>query len=217
MSERTEVADNAVLRAQCLREASPTLKLRRGLEELALESIEMWQEDLVFHSNLRLDAVLSTIRRTTDEESIALFSSSGLKGKLPFLSKVGGSEFQLRKRIFYRNSFARQLSARLNPDPEGTRIEARLAMSFLVPIFMTVWFAFVTMFEITAIVITVRAILTSGKQSSPDGMFLVVPTVMLIFGWLLVAFGLRLSRKGEREMIDYVEQTLVARRLHDIS
>ena len=99
----------------------------------------MWQENLAFHSALSLDAVLATLARTTDEEGITPFSLSGFKGKQAFLSKVDGNKFRLRKRICYRNSFARHLSALLAPDVGGTRIEAHFAMSFFVRGFMIVW------------------------------------------------------------------------------
>jgi hypothetical protein len=183
---------------------------------LALQSSEMWQEKLAFHSALSPDAVLETLARTTDEEGMTPFSLSGFKGKQAFLSKVDGNRFRLRKRIFYRNSFARHLSALLAPDLAGARIEAHFAMSFFVRGFMIIWFGFLALVEISAIITTARALLTSGRHLSTDEcMLLVVPTAMLIFGWLLVSFGLRLSRKAEREMIEFVENTLAARRLPD--
>lgn len=71
------------------------------------------------------------------------------------------------------------------------------------------------MFEVTALVTTARALLPSGRRLSTDErMLLFVTTAMLLFGWLLVSCGPRLSRKTEREMIDFVERTLVAPRLH---
>ena len=161
-------------------------------------------------------AVMNHAVTTGDEEGMTPFSLSGFKGKQAFLSKVDGNKFRLRKRIFYRNSFARHLSALLAPDLGGTRIEAHFAMSFFVRGFMIVWFGFLALFEISAIVTTARALLIPGRHLNTDEcMLLVVPTAMLIFGWLLVSLGLRLSRKAEREMIEFVEHTLAARRLPD--
>jgi hypothetical protein len=80
---------------------------------------------------------------------------------------------------------------------------------------MIMWFGFLAVIEISAI-ITTAAPLTSGRHLSTDQyVSLLFPTGMLIFGWLLVSFGLRLSRKAEREMIEFVEHTLAARRLSD--
>ena len=86
-------------------------------------------------------------------------------------------------------------------------------MSLFARGFMIMWFGFLALFEISAIITTARALLTSGRHLSTDEcMLLAVPTARLIFGWLLVSFGLRLSRKAEREMIEFVEHTLAARR-----
>jgi hypothetical protein len=182
---------------------------------LALQLSEMWHQNLTFHSALSPDAVLATLARTTDEESMTPFSLSGFKGKQAFLSRVDANRFRLRKRISYRNSFARHLVALLTPDSGGTRIEAHFAMSFFVRGFMIMWFGLLAVIEISAI-ITTAAPLSLGRHLSTDQyVSLLLPTGMLIFGWLLVSFGLRLSRKAEREMIEFVEHTLAARRLSD--
>lgn len=168
----------------------------------------------MFHSVLSPEAVLATVARTTDKQSMTLFSLSGFKGEQPFLSEVCENRFRLRKRIFYRNSFARILAAKISADLDGTTIEARFAMSILVRAFMMVWFGFLALAEVTIAITVVRVLLTPGTQlGANEYMLVLVPSAMLIFGWLLVAFGLRISRRGEREMVEFVEQTLAARRL----
>ena len=87
-------------------------------------------------------------------------------------------------------------------------------MSILVRAFMMVWFGFLALAEVTIAITVVRVLLTPGTQlGANEYMLVLVPSAMLIFGWLLVAFGLRISRRGEREMVEFVEQTLAARRL----
>ena len=183
-----------------------------------LQSSEMWQKNLTFHSALSAEAVLTTLARTTDEQRMSVFSFSGFEGKQPFLSKIEENKFRLRKRIFYRNSFARHLAARLAPRSDGTLMEAHFAMSIFVHVFMIFWFGFLALVEVVAVITTARALLTPGIQlGTNEYMLLLIPIAMLVFGWLLVSFGLYLSRNDERDIIGFVEQVLSARRLPDPS
>lgn len=156
--------------------------------------------------------LLETLTRATDEERMTPFSLSGFRGDRAFLSKTHENGFGLRRRIYYRNSFARYLIAKVAPDSEGTRIDARFRMSLFASAFMILWFGFLALFDLFAIVGVAQAVFTPGRRISADTyMLLLVPNGMLIFGWLLVSFGLRLSRKGEREIVHFIEQTLFAK------
>ncbi|MGI4854309.1 MAG: hypothetical protein ACRYF4_09720 [Janthinobacterium lividum] len=139
------------------------------------------------------------------------FSRSGFRGDSAFLSKTLQSGFRLRKRIRYRNSFARYLVAKVSPESEKTRIDARFRMSLFSSAFMIFWFGFIALLDVFAAANFAQTVFTVVRPISADAyMLLLIPNGMLGFGWLLVSFGLRLSRKGERQIVEFLEQTLSA-------
>ena len=137
----------------------------------------MWEQlygkrKLVLHSPLSPGAASEALRLSIDEEHCMVVSLSGFGGWRPVLGEVGTDSFRLRKRISYRNDFARQFYGRFEPESGGTRIEGYFAARLFPRIFMTVWLIGVISIGTIMFVETVRDLMRGGpplRQQALDG------------------------------------------------
>lgn len=124
----------------------------------------MIRKTLVFHSALTPAVLRDTLSRTIDQEQWTLFSLSGFRGERPLLGEVGEDTFRLRKRLNYRNDFARQFYARFKPEQGGTRIEACFETHRFTRYFMRVWLAVAVLIGTPIFIMTVRDKLTDTHK-----------------------------------------------------
>jgi hypothetical protein len=135
------------------------------------------------------------------------FLPSGYAGSRPILGTIGQDTFKLQKRQFYRNSFAPQFYGHLRPWEHGTILEGEFKMHPSVRVFMLVWFSFLALFIIIALVsLTVSP---KGVHDSSGGL-LVIPIGLEVFGVALVIFGQRLARGEQGEIEAFLRSTLEA-------
>ena len=146
-----------------------------------------------------------------DAEPSAFFSLASSFGSKPVVGRITETSLRLRKRIGYRNSFQSFLAATLRPEAGGTVISGEVGMHEFVKVFMFIWFGGVILIGGTMFVATVGKILFgSGNQHENVWMGVVIPPVMLIFGFGLVRFGRYLARDEARFLTDFLVQTLNA-------
>jgi hypothetical protein len=166
----------------------------------------------VLHSPLSPGTASEVLRRSIDQEHLTAFSLSGFAGGRPILGEVGFDSFRLRKRISYRNDFARQFYGRLEPETGGTRIEGHFGIRLFPKIFMTIWFSGVISIGAIIFVETVRDLLRGGRPfDNHPWIGLLAPPGMLLFGIGLLWFCLWLSRSGEEFILQHLKTTLSAR------
>ena len=166
---------------------------------------------LVLHSPFSLGTASEALRLSIDEEHLTVFSMSGFQGGHPVLGEVGADSFRLRKRIFYRNDFARQFYGRFESEPGGTRIEGYFDVRLFPRIFMTVWFAGVISIGAIIFVEAVRDLMGGGHPFANNlWIGLVTAPAMLLFGIGLLWFCRWLSRSGETFIVEHLKATLSA-------
>jgi hypothetical protein len=172
----------------------------------------MIRKTLVFHSALTPAVLRDTLSRTIDQEQWTLFSLSGFRGKRPLLGEVGEDTFRLRKRLNYRNDFARWFYARFIPEQGGTRIEACFETHRFTRYFMRVWLAIAVLIGTPIFIMTVRDKLTGTHNTTGDlWVGLIVPPALILWGILLQMFSQFFSRSEESFILQYVQETLAAR------
>ncbi len=146
-----------------------------------------------------------------DCERSALISFSSIFGSKPIAGKVTETSLRLRKRIGYRNSFQNFLTATMRPEGTGTVISGEFAMHPIVRVFMTIWFGGVILIGGTMFIGTIGGFLF-GLAPHGDNAWIgvVVPPLMLLFGFALVRFGSYLARDEARFITDFLLQVLNA-------
>ena len=177
----------------------------------------MWKqlyrnEKLVFHSPLSIGAASEALRLSIDEEHLMIFSPTGFGGWRPVLGEVGNDSFRLRKRIGYRNDFARQFYGKFIPESGGTRVEGYFAIRPFPRIFMTIWFAGIISIGGIIFAETVKDLIKGGHPFENNPLIgLIAPPALLLFGVGLLCFCSWLSSSGERFILEHLKTTLSAR------
>jgi hypothetical protein len=108
---------------------------------------------------------------------------------------TGIGSVHARKRIWYRNSFQTVLTAQLRPAGEGTHVAVSTGLSWIVIVFMGVWFSLVGM-----------AVIATGFSSNPGMLYF--PAGMLVFGVALVAAGRWFAREEAAFLTAFLIETL---------
>jgi len=137
----------------------------------------------------------------------SLVTNSGVVGS------VDGDHFQIRKKIYYRNSFQRRLYGQLSDVPGGgTRIRGETRERDLKWVFVLAGALSAVAFIVVAVTLfTQRQALRDVPPIVFVGPALVVPLLAAIMVGA-VALGRRLARSGEVFLVDWLERTLDARK-----
>lgn len=126
-------------------------------------------------------------------------------GSGPVIGRVRSDHAVLKRRIFYGNSLATVVHARLAPDRTGgAEIRCLSTGSGFAKVFIGFWFVFILLWWVGgAFAVTVSPM--------PMGwIFIVAPIPMLAFGVGFVVFGRYLARNDEGVVLDYLRTRLEA-------
>lgn len=94
----------------------------------------------------------------------------------PFIGKVEGDSFRVRRDIRYRNAFLPLIWGRITTGPMGTRVSVTMFMHPIMTLFMLVWFSGV-------------GAGVAAAFSDPVYPLLFIPAGLLVFGVALVCGG----------------------------
>jgi hypothetical protein len=111
-----------------------------------------------------------------------------------------GTKFQLVKRINYRNSFNPTFYGKLELENSGTKISGDFGVLPLVKFFIYFWLTGVSTFALSF------TFLAKGEITFP----VIIPYLMLIFGILLVKFGVHAGKSEGKGVLIFLTTTLEA-------
>ena len=138
-----------------------------------------------------------------------------LFGKKKIIGRIGDHRLSARKRIRYRNSFQTVLRAGLDEQFGQTRFHCRFSMHPFVIAFMTVWFGFIGLGCLAALIHVAVRSGQSGKTYPTDlasalagGL---IPAGMFVFGIFMVRFCRYLARDEQSFLIDFLQTTVDAK------
>jgi hypothetical protein len=123
---------------------------------------------------------------------------------------VTTSSLRLRVRIEYRNSFQSVLVAKLKPVADGTEIVGNIGMHLFVRVFLCVWFAGVFLIGGTIFFATARDMIIGSRAPGSNWIGLIVPLIMLFFGFILVGFGRCIANTESDVLSGFLMKTLSA-------
>ena len=105
--------------------------------------------------------------------------------------EVIGATFDLRRAIWYRNSFLPLMSGTIETTVTGTILKVKMQMHLAVMIFMCIWFAG-TLFGTVAVF---------SFQRFAMGTYFPLPFVLLLAGYGMMMLGFKLeSRKAKNDL-----------------
>ena len=153
-------------------------------------------------------------------QAIDAEGSLGVSWKTMFGSKqvvghVTQGFLSLRRRINYRNSFQLFLPANLIAQAKGTSLRGSFGMHPVAAAFMCVWLGGVSLFLFVGIVMTLQNLVAEQGKVDVSLIFILVPGVMLLFGFGLVSFGKELSRGDVVFLTNFLKTTLDAKESAD--
>lgn len=96
----------------------------------------------------------------------------------------------------------------MRPEQGGTIVFGTFGMHPFVRVFMFVWFGIVAFVGASLFFVGLQGLLTGSRDHGQNTMSILVPVVMLGFGYALIRFGRHLSRGEEQFLTDFVLKTL---------
>ena len=125
---------------------------------------------------------------------------------------VTGNGSEQSMRLFYfrpniQNSFQATLTATIEAEGSGARIEGEIGTPRSLVVFMWWWFG-----GLAALIIMVAGGVIASRAAFGDRLFLVaVPVAMIVVGALLYGVGTRTAKTDEAAILAFLETTIAAR------
>lgn len=163
-------------------------------------------------TSLSPEQCLSRLSAAGDIEHSLLPSFSSAFGSKPVVGRGTVSSLRLRKRVSYANSFQTHLTVSMRGEEGGTAIEGALGMHPAVQPFNALWFGGVLLLGGTMFLVSLRSLIADGDDAMQNAWLgIVVPPLMLAFGYGLDRFGRHLARDEGRFLTEFLIRTLDAR------
>ncbi|RZJ69929.1 hypothetical protein [Flavobacterium sp.] len=154
------------------------------------------KDQVVFKSDLSAEEVLKRLQNNVEAQKTFGFRIN-TSYSTPYIGKIVGNTFSIRRVISYRNSFLPVIKGEVTSAMSGSRIKVTMQPDAAVKVFMIIWLAGVTFGCI--------AILTTLFTEEAD-FFILIPFFMLAMGLALFHFPFKIeanrSRKDFLEMLE---------------
>lgn len=134
-------------------------------------------ENIIYKSKLSTEQTIQKLNENIEAEKSFGFGAHNFTYSKPYIGKIIGNSFEIKRAISYRNSFLPQIKGEIYSDFDGTKIKVNMKPHSFVLVFMTIWFGGVFI----GCIATTFALFT--KEFTP---FFLIPFGMLIFGIALL-------------------------------
>ncbi|MEP7005800.1 MAG: hypothetical protein ABI810_07445 [Sphingomonas bacterium] len=129
----------------------------------------------------------------------------------PVKGVTGSGSEQSMALLYFRpniqNSFQAALTAMIEPEGSGARIEGMIGTPRSLVVFMWCWFG-----GLTAMLVTVGSGMIASRAAFGDKLFLVaVPVGLMAVGALLLSVGNRVAKTDEAAILAFLETAIAAR------
>jgi hypothetical protein len=154
---------------------------------------------IVLHSPLDPVTLATELRKVLGDEKAK--PKAGVTGH--------GSEQDMMLFVYrpsIRTNMNARLTATMQPDGTGTRIEGRIGPGSNVTCFMIFWFGFLSIFLVVAAIAAI-----GGAPFEFWGAFGGIPLAMMVFGALLFRAGTGNATKDEAAILNFLADTVQAR------
>lgn len=153
-------------------------------------------ENITYHSKLDETKI---IRKLKDNVQLSTSTGYGHRERSKrYEGEIGKNSFNIKRIIWYRNSFLPQISGTIISEKEGTRIKVKMRLHLFVLIFICVF--------CSILVIALLVGLYASFLFNHLGRMTLFPLGMLAFAYLMTIFGFNFeSRKSKKDLKEILE------------
>jgi hypothetical protein len=130
-------------------------------------------ENIIYKTKLSKEQTIQKLTENIETEKSFGFGAHNYTYSKPYIGRILGNSFEIKRAISYRNSFLPQIKGEIYSEFDGTKIKVNMKPHSLVLVFMTIWFGGVFL----ACIGTTYALFT--QKFTP---FFFIPFGMLLFG-----------------------------------
>ena len=168
------------------------------------------RREIEYRVRLSSQQVLSQITESVDQEGPS--SLAGLLGTKPFIGKIDGNTFRIKKRRHYWNGFVPLLYGHVEPVGEESLITVQIQTRRLTfaTIWMTVWTGLAGLFSIVSMLVFTTALMLGNTEAltgvtKPIAVaFILVPVLLLVCGVWIIKSWKHLANVEEMALGEFV-------------
>jgi hypothetical protein len=154
-------------------------------------------ENIVYKTKHSKEQTIQKLSENIEAEKSFGFGVNSYTYSKPYIGRVIGSNFEIKRAISYRNSFLPQIKGEVYSEFDGTKIKVNMKPHIFVLVFMTIWFGGVFI----GCVATIFALFT--QEFTP---FFLIPFGMLLFGIALLYGAFKTeSSTSKKDLIRILE------------
>jgi hypothetical protein len=159
-------------------------------------------EKLVYKSPLNHNELLEYFKTQIEEEKSFGLGSYNHNYSKPYIGKIYGQNFEIKRAINYRNSFLPIINGKVLTSTNGTKIEVEMKLNTFVKVFMLIWLSGVSL---ACVFVSTNLILNLNKISI-DSLPVFIPFVMLFAGLVMTIGGFKYETKKSIKDLEYLLQ-----------
>lgn len=160
-------------------------------------------EKHILRTRLSKEQVIEKLKESVEPEKSFGFGSINFSYTKPYVGRINGETFEIKRAINYRNSFLPLIKGVVNSDIGRTKIDISMKPHDFVIAFMAIWFGGVTI----GCIATTYVMLTDDFNP-----FLLIPFAMLLFGIALVVGAFKTeSSKSKKDLLTILEAEIEER------
>ncbi|WP_343697209.1 hypothetical protein [Flavobacterium sp.] len=165
-------------------------------------------EELFYRSQLSKQDLLAHLENEIEAEKSFGFSANNFSYSKPYVGKIYGNKFKIKRAINYRNSFLPIIKGEIKEDISGSKIIVKMSLVEFVKVFMIIWLggAF-----IACIAVTYNILFNNGLNSEA-GFFMLIPYGMLLLGIAMAGFGFKVESKKSTQDLEKILQAKIVER-----
>jgi len=154
-------------------------------------------ENIVYKTKLSTEQTIQKLTDNIEVEKSFGFGAHNFTYSKPYIGKITGNNFEIKRAISYRNSFLPQIKGEVYSEFDGTKIKVNMKPHSFVLVFMTIWFGGVFI----GCIATTFALFT--QEFTP---FFLIPFGMLIFGIALLYGAFKAeSSTSKKDLMEILE------------
>ena len=134
-------------------------------------------ENLVYKTKLTKEQAIQKLAENIEVEQQFILDVDNHVYTKPYLGKIHGYTFQIKRAIPHLNSFLPRIQGEVYSDVDGTKIKVKMRLSTFVLVFMTIWFCGI----IAVFAASIFEMFTQGFS-----LFFLLPIVMFSLGYGLM-------------------------------
>lgn len=154
-------------------------------------------ENIIYTTKLTKEQTIQKLTDNIEAEKSFGFGAQNYTYSKPYIGKIIGNNFEVKRVISYSNSFLPQIKGEIYSEFDGTKIKVNMKPHSFVLVFMTIWFGGVFI----GCIATTFALFT--KEFTP---FFLIPFGMLLFGITLLYGAFKTeSKTSKKDLLEILE------------